>query len=71
MTLMNDGILIEHVRGVIWIAVHGWKIGRILPEEIKDKVFLDTGKSVGNNCKLLLYTSFTANPWLLNPMKSY
>lgn len=44
MTVMDDGILIEHVRGVIWIAVHGWKISKILPEEIGEKSIPGQGK---------------------------
>ena len=34
---VGDKIMIEPVRDAIWLALHGKKIGRILPEEIEEE----------------------------------
>lgn len=34
---MGDKIVIEPVRDAVWLALHGKKIGRILPEEIEEE----------------------------------
>ena len=34
---VGDKIIIEPVRDAVWLAIHGRKIGRILPEEIEEE----------------------------------
>ena len=34
---MEDKIVIEPIRDAIWLALHGRKIGKILPKEIEEE----------------------------------
>lgn len=34
---LEDKIVIEPVRDAIWLALHGKKIGKIMPEEIEEE----------------------------------
>jgi AbrB family looped-hinge helix DNA binding protein len=33
----DNKIIIEPIRDAVWLAIHGKKIGRILPEEIEEE----------------------------------
>lgn len=41
---IDDKIVIEPVRDAIWLAIHGEKIGRILPEEIEEESMVEQEK---------------------------
>ena len=35
--VVDDKIIIEPIRDAIWLAIHGRKIGKILPKEIEEE----------------------------------
>jgi len=37
LVAQGDRIVIEPVRDAIWLALHGRKIGRIMPEEVEEE----------------------------------
>ena len=41
---MDDKIIIEPVRDAIWLALHGEKIGKILPEEVEEESMIEQEK---------------------------
>ncbi len=44
VTAVEDKVLIEPVRDAIWLALHGKKIGKILPEEIEEESLYEQEK---------------------------
>ena len=44
---VGDEIIIKPVRDAVWLALHGRKIGRILPEEIEEESLREQEKLSG------------------------
>ena len=44
VTAVEDKVLIEPIRDAIWLALHGKKIGKILPEEIEEESLYEQEK---------------------------
>ncbi|ADI31610.1 AbrB/MazE/SpoVT family DNA-binding domain-containing protein [Staphylothermus hellenicus] len=41
---VGDRIVIEPIRDAVWLAIHGKKIGRIMPEELEEESILEQEK---------------------------
>lgn len=41
---VGDRIVIEPVRDAVWLALHGRRIGRIMPEEVEEESLLEQEK---------------------------
>jgi len=44
---MKDKIVIEPIRDALWLALHGKKIGKIMPEEIEEESLREQEKLSG------------------------
>jgi len=45
--VVDDKIVIEPIRDAIWLAIHGRKIGKILPEEVEEESLHEQEKLSG------------------------
>lgn len=45
--VVDDKIVIEPIRDAIWLAIHGRKIGKILPEEVEEESLREQEKLSG------------------------
>lgn len=41
---VGDKIVIEPIRDTVWLAIHGKKIGKIMPEELEEESILEQEK---------------------------
>ncbi|ABN69439.1 transcriptional regulator, AbrB family [Staphylothermus marinus F1] len=41
---VGDKIVIEPIRDAVWLAIHGKKIGKIMPEELEEESILEQEK---------------------------